>query len=229
MIMIRPRHTLREFDRALDSLRADALMMASLADRNLQNAMSCLLDRNCELCRIAILDEKEVDALEMKVDSDGVDILLRFQPMASDLRQVVSTMKLGSNLERIADQAVNIARRSSKLTMEPELDEAITLGPLFFEAISLFRDSIRAYADGNVVLARSLRERDREIDQMNQAIADNLTKRMAEQPDRIPDFLHLLFIARYLERVGDHAKNIGEDTVYTAEAEDIRHPENAFA
>ena len=229
MIMIRPRHTLREFDRALDSLRADALMMASLADRNLQNAMSCLLDRNCELCAIAILDEKEVDALEMKVDGDGVDILLRFQPMASDLRQVVSTMKLGSNLERIADQAVNIAKRSSKLTMEPELDEAITLGPIFFEAISLFRDSIRAYADGNVVLARSLRERDREIDQMNQAIADNLTKRMAEQPDRIPDFLHLLFIARYLERVGDHAKNIGEDTVYTAEAEDIRHPGNALA
>jgi phosphate transport system protein len=113
--------------------------------------------------------------------------------------------------------------------MEPELDEAITLGPLFFEAINLFRDSIRAYADGNVVLARSLRERDREIDQMNQAIAANLTKRMAEQPDRIPDLLHLLFIARYLERVGDHAKNIGEDTVYTAEAEDIRHPENAFA
>ena len=224
-----PRHILREFDRALDALRSDALMMASLTDRNLQNAMSCLLDRNVDLCAVTVMDEKEVDALEKKVDNDGVEILLRFQPVASDLRQVISTMKLGSNLERVADQAVNIAKRSRKLSMEPELDEAIALGPLFIDAIAIFRDSIRAYADGDVALARSLRERDREIDQMNHDIADDLTVKMAERPDRIPDYLQLLFIARHLERVGDHAKNIGEDAVYTAEAEDIRHPDNAFA
>jgi phosphate transport system protein len=200
--------------------------MASLTDRNLQNAMICLLDRNPELCAVTVADEKEVDALEKKVDSNGVEILLRFQPVASDLRQVVSTMKLGSNLERVADQAVKIARRSRKLTMEPELDEAIALGPLFIDAIALFRDSIRAYADGDVVLARSLQERDWEIDQMNHDIAENLTAKMAERPDRIPDYLNLLFIARHLERVGDHAKNIGEDAVYSADAEDIRHPNN---
>jgi phosphate transport system protein len=227
--MNRPRHILREFDRALESLRADALMMASLTDRNLQNAMSCLLDRNPELCVVTVLDEKEVDALEKKVDGDGVDILLRYQPVASDLRQVVSTMKLGNNLERVADQAVNIAKRSRKLSMEPQLHEAIALGPLFIDAIAIFRDSIRAYADGDVALARSLRERDREIDLMNQQIAADLTARMVEKPNRIPDYLQLLFIARHLERVGDHAKNIGEDAVYTAEAEDIRHPDNALA
>jgi phosphate transport system protein len=135
-------------------------------------------------------------------------------------------MKLANNLERIADQAVKIARRSRKLTMEPELDEAIALGPLFIDAVVLFRDSIRAYADGDVALARTLRDRDREIDQMNHDIANDLTARMADQPDRIPDYLNLLFIARHLERVGDHAKNIAEDAVYTAEAEDIRHPNN---
>jgi phosphate transport system protein len=224
--MLRSRHILREFDRALDALRSDALMMASLTDRNLQNAMACLLDRNTELCAVAIADEKEVDALEKKVDGDGVEILLRYQPVASDLRQVVSTMKVGSNLERVADQAVKIAQRARKLTMEPELDEAIALGPLFLDAIALFRDSIRAYADGDVALARSLHERDREIDQMNHDIANDLTTRMADQPERIPDYLNLLFIARHLERVGDHAKNIGEDAVYSAEAEDIRHPHN---
>ncbi len=224
--MLYSRHILRAFDTALDGLRADALMMASLTDRNLQNAMSCLLDRNPEFCATTVADEQEIDALEKKVDRDGVEILLRFQPVASDLRQVVSTMKLGSNLERVADQAVKIAQRSRKLTMEPELDEAIALGPLFIDAIALFRDSIRAYADGDVVLARSLRERDQEIDQMNHDIADDLTAKMADQPDRIPDYLNLLFIARHLERVGDHAKNIGEDAVYKAEAEDIRHPNN---
>jgi phosphate transport system protein len=226
--MMRSRHILREFDRALEGLRSDALMMASLTDRNLQNAMTCLLDRNPELCAVTVLDEKEVDALEKKVDRDGVDILLRYQPVASDLRQVVSTMKLGSNLERVADQAVNIAKRSRRLSMEPELHEAIALGPLFIDAIAIFRDSIRAYADGDVALARTLRERDREIDDMNRQIADDLTAKMAEQADRIPDYLQLLFIARHLERVGDHAKNIAEDAVYATEAEDIRHPDNAL-
>ena len=154
--MVYSRHILRSFDTALDGLRSDALMMASLTDRNLQNAMSCLLDRNAQLCAVTIADEKEVNSLEKKVDGDGVEILLRFQPVASDLRQVVSTMKLANNLERIADQAVKIARRSRKLTMEPELDEAIALGPLFIDAVGLFRDSIRAYADGDVALARTL-------------------------------------------------------------------------
>ena len=221
-------HILREFDRALEALRADALMMASLTDRNLQNAMTCLLDRDAAMCAVTISDEAEVDALEKKIDRDGVDILRRFQPVASDLRQVVSTMKLGANLERVADQAMKIARRSRRLTMEPELDEAIALGPMFIEATALFRDSVRAFADADTNLARTLHRRDRELDQMNHDIADDLTAKMAEQPARIPDYLELLFIARHLERVGDHAKNIGEDAVYRTDAEDIRHPRNSF-
>lgn len=223
------RHILHNFDAALESLRGDVLMMASLTDRNLQNAMSCLLDRDSELCAVTIADEHEINALEKRVDEEGVGILLRFQPVASDLRQIVSAMKMGGNLERIADQAEKIARRSSKLSMSPELDDTATLGPMFIEATSLFRDSVRAYADGNVNLARSLRVRDREIDQMNEEIANGLTANMAIHPERIPDYLHLMFISRHLERVGDHAKNIGEDAVYAAQAEDIRHEASAAA
>lgn len=226
--MDRPPHILNNFEAALESLRADVLMMASLTDRNLQNAMSCLLDRKADLCAVTIADEQEINALEKKVDEDGVSVLLRFQPVASDLRQVVSTMKLGNNLERIADQAEKIARRARKLSMAAELDEALSLGPMFVEATNLFRDSVRAYAEANVPLARSIRARDRELDQMNQNIANELTASMTQDPQRIPDYLHLLFIARHLERVGDHAKNIGEDAVYAAAAEDIRHLENAF-
>ena len=102
-------------------------------------------------------------------------ILLRFQPVASDLRQVISAMKLSSNLERISDQAVKIAERAHSLTRKPVLEEAATLGPMFIEATTLFRDSVRAYADADVALARSLRERDREIDEMNRHIANDLT------------------------------------------------------
>jgi phosphate transport system protein len=226
--MNQSRHILQDFDAALESLRGDVLMMASLTDRNLQNAMSCLLDRDAEMCSVTIADEEEIDALEKRVDQEGIEVLLRFQPVASDLRQIVSTMKVGSNLERIADQAVKIAQRSRKLAMYPPLDEVAAVGPMFIEAIAIFRDSVRAYADGNVALARSLRMRDREIDQMNHDIANDLTAVMATQPDRIPGYLSLIFIARHLERVGDHAKNIAEDAVYAAEAEDIRHTDNTY-
>lgn len=226
--MLRPRHILREFDAALDSLRADVLMMASLADRNLQNAMSCLLDRDSESCAVTIADEEEIDSLEKKVDRDGVEILLRYQPFASDLRQVVSTMKVASNLERVSDQAAKIAERGRSLNMEAQLDETDALGPMFVEAAGLFRDSVSAFADSNVTLARSLRARDRELDQLNHDIANDLTAKMAVDAERIRDYLHLIFIARHLERVGDHAKNIGEDTVYACEAEDIRHAAAGF-
>jgi phosphate transport system protein len=226
--MLQSRHILQDFDEALDSLRADVLMMASLSDRSLQNAMSCLLDRDAEMCGVTLADEEEIDALEKKVDEDGINILLRFQPVASDLRQVISAMKLSSNLERIADQAVKIAERSRSLAMEPVLEESSALGPMFIEVTTLFRDSVSAYGDADVALARSLHARDREIDEMNRHIANDLTVSMSKHPDRIPGYLHLIFIARYLERVGDHAKNIGEDAVYAAEAEDIRHLKNAL-
>ena len=110
-------------------------MMASLSDRNLQNAMSCLLDREAQMCAITLADEEEIDALEKKVDEDGVSILLRFQPVASDLRQVISAMKLSSNLERISDQAVKIAERAHSLTRKPVLEEAATLFKLSPEAL----------------------------------------------------------------------------------------------
>ena len=138
VMMIKRRHILHDFDNALEALRADVLMMASLADRSLQNAMFCLLDRNINSCAITIADEQEINALEKKIDNDGLDILVRFQPLASDLRQVVATMKVAPNLERIADQAVKIARRSRNLSFEPELDEAPALGPMFIQATNPF-------------------------------------------------------------------------------------------
>jgi phosphate transport system protein len=226
---VRSRHILQDFDVALESLRASVLMMASLADRSLENAMKCLLDREENSCALTIADEEEIDALEKTIDCDGVHILNRFQPVAFDLRQVISAMKVGGNLERIADQAVKIAERSAAVTSDPELEDVSALGPMFLEAIALFRDSIRAYGDGDVALARSLQARDAEIDEMNRQFINDITVSMSNQPDRAADYVHLLFIARHLERVGDHAKNIGEDAVYAAEAEDIRHPKNLLA
>src|SRR5213080_4494111 len=113
--MISPKHILGSFDEALSSLRNNVLMMSSLTERSLDRAIRGLLERDDNLCANAIADDEEIDQLEKQIDKDGVDILLRYQPVASDLRRVVAAMKLSSNLERMADQATTIARRARKL------------------------------------------------------------------------------------------------------------------
>lgn len=218
------KHILGPFETALEKLRNDVLMMASLTERNLRNAMQGLLQRDSDLCNLAIADDEEIDLLEKQVDQDGIELLLRFQPVASDLRHVVSTMKLSGNLERIADQAVSIAKRARKLNQTPSLQDTDYLEPMFNEAMGVLKESMRAFIDGDVELAHSVKTRDKKLDEENREVANRLTARMGEMPDRIADFLNLLLIARNLERVGDHAKNIAEDAVYAAAAEDIRHP-----
>lgn len=217
------KHILNTFNNALSHLREEVLMMSSLAERNLNRAMQGLLERNDDLCNISIADDEEIDQLEKQVDKDGIELLLRFQPVASDLRQVVSAMKLSSNLERIADQAVNIARKARKLNRHPILDEVALLDPMYRQALVMFQDSLKAYVDGNVDLALSLKPRDKELDQLNAKIGKQLIDEMVKHPDQIRGYLNLTFIARHIERVGDHATNIAEDAVYAAAAEDIRH------
>lgn len=220
---MRENHINSNFDKALTSIREAVLMMASLTERSLTNAMRGLFERDTDLCLRVIADDEEIDQLEKQVDKDGIEIMLRFQPVASDLRQVISAMKVSGNLERVADQAVKIAKRARKLNAQPEMSEIHFLQPMYWEALALFKDSLRAYVDGEVELAMSLKPRDKKIDAHNLEIGQNLTDAMAKTPARITDFLDLLFIARHIERVGDQSKNIGEDAVYAAAAEDVRH------
>ncbi|PYL37718.1 MAG: phosphate transport system regulatory protein PhoU [Verrucomicrobia bacterium] len=148
---------------------------------------------------------------------------MRFQPLASDLRRVVSAMKLSSNLERMADQATNIARRARKLNQHPPLPELELIAPMHAHAMSMFKDSIDAYVREDVQLGRAVVPRDEKLDELNRVASRRLIQRMAEDPDQLRGYLNLMFIARHLERVGDHATNIAEDAVYAAAAEDIRH------
>jgi phosphate transport system protein len=221
--MIAPRHILGTFDEALASLRNNVLMMASLTERSLDNAMNGLLQRDDDLCATAIADDEEIDQLEKQVDKDGIELLLRFQPVASDLRHVVSAMKLSSNFERMGDQAVNIARKARKLNQHPVLAETHLIEPIHVQAMAMFKDSVDAYVREDVELARSLKPRDRALDELNATASRTLIERMAQDPEQLRGYLNLMFIARHLERVGDHATNIAEDAVYAAAAEDIRH------
>jgi phosphate transport system protein len=217
------KHTLGTFEHALENLRNNVMMMASQTQRSLERALKGLMDRNDELCVLAIADDESIDELEKQIDKEGVEILLRFQPVASDLRRVVSAMKLSSNLERMADQATNIARGARKLNKHPALPEVLLIKPMEEHAMAMFRDSVDAYAREDDQAARAIVPRDDDLDRMNAQVSRQLIEQMARDPEQLRGYLNLMFIARHLERVGDHATNIAEDAVYAAAAEDIRH------
>ncbi len=217
------RHIFTDFDSTLEDLRKNVLMMASLTVRNMENARKGLFERDEDWCNTVIADDEEVDALEIQVDREGIETMLRFHPVASDLRQVIASMKMSVNLERVADLTVGIARRARKLNTHALLPETAEIEPLFRHAESMLLDAIKAYADQNAELARSLKPRDRELDAMNRNLANKLTELMPKRPESIQGYLELIFIARSLERIGDQSTNIAEDTVFAVAAEDIRH------
>jgi len=221
--MIAHKHILGTFDESLAALRNNVLMMAGLTERSLERAMKGLVNRDDNICATAIADDEEIDQLEKQIDKDGVDILLRFQPVASDLRRVVAAMKLSSNLERMADMATTIARRARKLNQHPPLAEVELVRPMYDHAMSMFKDSVDAFAREDVDLARAVVPRDQKLDDLNRMASHKLVDRMAQDPDQLRGYLNLIFVGRCLERVGDHATNIAEDAVYAAAAEDIRH------
>jgi len=217
------KHILGTFDEALSNLRNDLLTMAGLTERSLYSAINGLFQRDDSLCTKAIADDEEVDQLEKQIDKIGLEILLRYQPVASDLRQVVSAMKLSPNIERVADEATNIAECARRLNGHPPLPEVNLIVPVQAHAKSMFKDSIDAFVREDVELAQSVVSRDKQLDNMNRSASAQLTERMLQDRDQLRGYLNLVIISRCLERVGDHAQNIAEDAVYAAAAKDIRH------
>src|SRR5919108_2748885 len=193
--MIAAKHILGTFDEALASLRNNVLMMAGLSERTLDRAVKGLLRRDDNLCVTAIADDEEIDQLEKQIDKDGIDVLLRYQPVASDLRRVVAAMKLSPNIERIADLATNIARRARKLNKHPALPEVEIIEPIKAHAMAMFKDSIDAFARDDVDLGRAVVARDKDLDYMNKMANRKLTQRMAEDPKQLRGYLNLIFIS----------------------------------
>jgi phosphate transport system protein len=221
------RHILTSFESALENLRKDVLMMSSLFQRSLENARKGLFDRDEDWCNTVIVDDEEIDSLEIKVDTEGMDIMLRYHPVASDLRNVISAMKTSVNIERAADQAVGIARRARKLLTFSTVSDISRIQPMFDHTMAMFADAMKAYADRDPALSETLKPRDKDLDQMNKDFAESMTTLMPENPDSIRAFLELIFVARCLERIGDLAKSIGEDTIYAVSVKDIRHTNQA--
>jgi phosphate transport system protein len=217
------KHINSSFDAALYGLKNDVLMMSSLTDRMFQTAVEGLLNRDSDLCSQVIADDEEIDALEKKVDLDGIKLLVRFQPVASDMREVISAMKISTSLERVADESVTIARRTKRLNARPAMPELALLEPPYHLALVIFRDSIRAFADGDCEHARTLKLKDRELDALTDDVTDRLSERVAHDSEFATGYLGLIFIARAFERIGDNSANIAEESFWRDQAEDIRH------
>jgi phosphate transport system protein len=198
------------------------LIMASIARKNLAGAMRGLMERDTDLCNAAIAADQDVNELEKSIDRLGMQILLKFQPTAQDLRQVMGTIRIANNLERISDQAGSIAKRARAINLLPEMPETSLIQPVYHLCARNLEAAIQAFSDGDAEAAAEIRQRDKELDAAEKHLDQALLQVMEARNAPLEGYLHLIFIARFLERVGDHCKNICEDTVFIEKAEDIR-------
>jgi phosphate transport system protein len=216
-------HIFRDYDNAIRHLQEDLLTMATLARQNLEQAMQALLRSDTDLANTVIAADSDVDELERTVDQTGMEILVRFHPVATDLRLIIASMKISTNLERISDHAVGIAKRARKINNLQPLQEAQWLEPLYTQAYALLRDAMDSYTNHDPVLGQSLHDKDKELDRLHKQLARTLSNQLENPNGCSASWLHLIFIARSLERIGDLSVNIGEETVFLESAKDIRH------
>jgi phosphate transport system protein len=204
-------------------IRETLLMMASLADRNLALAMRALVERDEKLAAAVEAEDSQLDQLEIMVDDLVINHMATHAPVATDCRFMLVASKISSNLERIGDAAVSIVRRSLELNREPLLKPLIDIPRMAQIAEGMMRDSFTALVDHKPELAQEIVRRDKEVDAINKQLARELTTFMLEDPKTITRAMNLTLVARSLERVADHAKNIAEEVYYLYHAIDIRH------
>jgi len=204
-------------------IRETLLLMASLADRNLSLAMRALVERDEKLSLSVEAEDSQLDELEISIDELVINHMATHAPVATDCRFMLVASKISSNLERIADQAVSIARRSRELNKEPLLKPLIDIPRMAQIAAGMLRDSVTALIERKPELAQEIIKRDKEVDVINKQLARELTSFMLEDPATITRALNLTIVARCLERIADHCKNIAEEVYYLYQAIDIRH------
>ena len=223
------RHSLPGFEKSLEDLRTDILLMASLVRRSLGNARTGLAQRDEDHCSAVIADDEEVDLLERRVDRGGTNILIRFQPLALDFRTVLATIKLSSHLENISDQAVVVARRARTLIQERTLEENDELNSLFQLVDTSLSDALEAFSTFDSVRAEKLRSQLEPLAEGARDLMETLSDAVGRNPQCSALYVNLIIIARGLEQILYLIESITEDVIYVAEAKDIRYANNRLA
>ena len=209
-------HTVKAFDEDITRLRGLIAEMGGLAEVSIAEAMEALIKGSTELADQVIARDKLIDALEAEVDKLTVRIIALRAPMADDLREVIAALKIAGVIERIGDYAKNIAKRTGQIEDRKRF-EPLTLIPAMAEiAAGMVHDVLTAYAARDPALAVEIVERDEKVDAFYNSIFRNLVSHMVENPSAISSAAQLLFVARNLERIGDHATNVAEMVYYAA-------------
>jgi phosphate transport system protein len=213
----------RHFDEELRSLKEKLLFMASLAESMIYKAVKSLAERDESLFKEVNESEVKVNHLQIEIDELCLRLLALRQPMATDLRFITSAMKINSELERIGDLAINIIQRAAVLLKQPQLKPLIDIPRMADITQKMVKDSLDAFINRDVNLARSVLTRDDEVDALKDQIFRELLTFMLGDQSTIPRALELILVSRHLERIGDHATNISEDVIYLVQGKDIRH------
>jgi phosphate transport system protein len=212
----------RHFEKELQALRERLLVMGGLAETMIHLGIRALVERDESLAQTVLAHEEEMDLLCIEIDDRCFTLLALRQPMASDLRFLVAAIKINSDLERIADQAVSIALRATALIREPELKPLIDIPRMARLAQEMVRQSLDAFVRRDPELARRVIDGDDAVDSLRDQVFRELLTYMMGDPATIPRALALILVSRNLERIADHATNIAEDVIYIVRGEDVR-------
>ena len=213
-------HIVKSFDEDLNKIENVIIEMGGLVEKQIIDAATALNRRDIELADKVIAADKRIDELEAAIDVDVVRILAKRQPMAQDLRAVVVAPKIGSNLERIGDYSKNIAKRTSVLAKTQRIGSATSTIQRMCEMVQhMVKDVLDAYVARNQEQASDVRLRDEDVDQMHNTLFRELLTYMMEDPRAITPCMHLLFIAKNVERMGDHTTSIAEQVHYMVSGE----------
>ncbi len=210
-------HIVSSFDQELNELKNKVSEMGGLAEAQLVNALEAMQRRDTELAARTIEADARVDEMEREIDAFVVQLLALRQPMASDLREIIVALKISSDLERIADYATNVAKRTLSLAQSPQVRPAHAVPRMVRLALSMISDVLDSYSDRDTQKAIAVWRRDEELDEMYISLFRELLTYMIEDARSISSCTHLLFIAKNIERVGDHATNIAESIYYLVE------------
>ncbi len=222
--MVMKKHTDREYEQELAHLREQVLLMGAKVEEMIKSSMQSLDERNSELARRMIDYDHQINRLEVEIDDACLRILARRQPVASDLRFLTIALKLVTDLERIGDLGVNICERSLELNEEPPLKpHHAGLRVMAEKAQGMVREALDAFVRGDAERAQQVLERDRDVDGLYMQIFRELLTYMMEDPRNIYRATRMQSIAKYLERIGDHATNLAEMVVFMVKGKDIRH------
>jgi phosphate transport system protein len=211
------------FQQGLDELRQKLLRMGGLAEQAVERACRAYLDRDLSRCQMVLQGETLINACEREIDELAFDLLAMQAPMASDLRFILAVTKINADLERVGDQAVNIAERVMDMVSLPAVDLPVDVGRMSAAVSAMVRRALESFIDGKAELAQAVLEMDNVVDRMRDEAFIVLVKTMNEQPENTRQALDALLVARNLERVADHATNIAEDVIFWVRGADVRH------